>query len=338
MRRFLVALGCVGCLLGGLGCPPGPPVQVESPAPPLRSLNEIVSAVEDNAARLDRALWSQSVSVTARFKDDHGKEHVYNLDSNFLFQRPQRLRMDLRPGLGDQVMQIGSNDDDFWIWIEPELRTMRWGRHRHVGKPCAGTVEVRPDQLAASLGLSGLPGPERGLLGPVRKFGRQYDILQYLRETTDEVAEDDAFDGQDLATEAFARRLLDLEPGLDDVSCSPLPGRSYILDREYWIDRFPPHQIRVTLFRDGVGRISMSAFLDDYRPAWEGGPQVPHAISIIWPKDDGKFTMSIAQLKGMPAAKVGPKAFARPRPEDLPPKIETIIQVDETCDEAEAER
>ena len=118
-------------------------MQPDPPRAP-RTNAEIVRTIEINNRLLDRALWSNSVTVKARFEDSDGKEHPYNLEGSFLFDRPLRLLIDLRPGLGNKVMQIGSNDDDYWFWIEPEVGVMRWGRHRHVGKPGVDRAGIRP--------------------------------------------------------------------------------------------------------------------------------------------------------------------------------------------------
>ncbi len=78
--------------------------------------------------------------------------------------------------------------------------------------------------------------------------------------------------------------------------------------------------------------MTTSAFLDDYRPVWEDGPLVPHAVSIIWHQDDGKFTMSISRMQGLPAEKVSPRAFLRPTADELPAGITDAVQVDADCD------
>ncbi len=283
----------VPVLIGATGCPPGPPVRPSLPPQPPRELGDIVSAVDLNAALFDRPLWSQSATVSASITDDKGKEHAYNLEGNLLFQKPLSLRLDLRPGLGDQVMQIGSNSEEYWIWIEPELKTMKWGRQRYAGRPCSEHLTVRPDQLAAALGLLGLPRPESGLIGPARKYGKTHDILCYLR---------------------------------------PQEGGGLVFEREYWVERTPPHMVRVVLYRDALGRIAMSSVLDDYRPVWEGGPLVAHTISINWPADQGWLKLSLGHPKGIAPDRVGARAFLRPEPADLPKGIEQVIQVDADCD------
>jgi hypothetical protein len=300
IHQAIVAGGVAAALSGMFGCPPqdGGVIQ-EGPPPPARELEEIVESIESNAALLDRALWSNSVEVTARLKDDKGREHVYNLDGNFLFDPPRNLRMDLRPGVGDQVMQIGSNEETYWLWIEPEMGTMWWAKYEHVGRDCGEAMSVRPDQLVAALGVGGLPKIGEGLIGPALRSGKTHDMLLYLREK---------------------------------------PAGGYALNREYWVERRPPHMVKVVLFRDVLGRISMSAYLDGYRPAWDGGPLEAHEISIIWPREGGKLTMSIGRLKGMEVGKVSPRAFLRPTGGDLPSGVEQVIQVDEDCDQTEEDQ
>lgn len=293
-RGLLLGRGLVVlCLIGATGCVSGPRLQSSGTPPPLRELDEIVEVIRENAALLDRPIWSQGVTVTARIKDDKDKEHTYNLEGSLLFQKPLSLRLDLRPGVGDQVMQIGSNSDDYWIWIEPELKAMKWGRHRHAGRPCSEHMTVRPDQFGAALGLLGLPDPEAGLIGPVRRYGKTHDILCYLR---------------------------------------PSDGGGYVFEREYWIDRTPPYLVRVVLYRDTFGRIAMSSLLDDYRPVWEGGPLVAHTVSINWPRDEGWLNLSLGPAKGITPDRVGGKAFARPLQADLPKGIEQVIQTDVDCE------
>ncbi|MFQ5430855.1 MAG: hypothetical protein ACE5E1_11150, partial [Phycisphaerae bacterium] len=250
--RLRAACGWIGglCLLGSLGCPP--PVPPSPPPGPPRELADIVATIEANAARLDRPLWCSPIRAKARFTDEDGRQHAYNLDGSLLFRRPRDLRVDLRPGLGEQAMQIGSNDAAYWVWIEPELSRMWWGRYAHLGKPCVARMIVRPDELVAAIGLGGLPKPADGWFGPARKFGRDHDILYYLRR---------------------------------------LPSGEYLLAREYWVSRAAPFLIVGVKSRDRFGRVSMSALLDRYEPAWDGGPMIPHAINILWPQDEGAFTL-----------------------------------------------
>jgi hypothetical protein len=274
------------------GCqPPNGGISQEPPPAEPRTLDEILGAIDGNSARWKDPLWSSSLTATARFIDSEGDEKILNLEGTMLFDRPRRLRMDLRPGLGEQVMGAGSNDESYWIWIEPEMHLMKWGRHEHAGKPCADSMSIRPDQLACALGVGGLPQESDGLYGPVRQFGKRFDKLTY-----------------------HATR-----PAIDH--------------REYWIDRHPPHLVRVVVFRDGFGRIATSAYLDDYRRVGEEGPYVAHAVSIRWPLDQGSLTIQAARMAMIDRGQLSANAFTMPNRESLPPGVERIERVDADCDD-----
>jgi hypothetical protein len=279
---------CFLMVLSGCIQPKQPPM----PEPPPRATGEIISAIAENADRLDRPLWSSSLSATARFRDEQGRTRVLNLDGTLLFAKPRSLRIDLRPTIGEPVMGIGSNEEGYWVWVEPELGEMRWGLHRNAGKPCAAQAVLRADQLVSAMGLCGLPASGGELLGPARRYGRQYDILSYFRHGP----------------------------------------QGLLIDSEYSVDRHPPHLVRLLVLRDALGQVSMSAFLDDFRAAWEGGPLVPHALSVEWPKEGTSFTARMDRLVGIDPSKVKAGAFDRPGREQLPSGVREIVRIDADCD------
>lgn len=275
------------------GCPPREPAKFgESPPKPLRTTDEIVGVIMANAARLDQALWSSSVSATGHYKDSKGGNHSFNVEGSLAFRRPRDFRMDLRPGLGDQAMQIGSNEGTYWVWIEPEMHAMYWGHHRNAGLPCCEKMPVRPDQLVSALAVGGLPDESEGLYGPIRDSRQKYDVLTYHR------------------------------------------GEPFHDHRRYYIDREPPYLVRLVVFRDELGRDVMSAYLDDYKSDWDGGPSLPHEVSILWAKDGAGFTMSVAAFAMRRNDEVSPRAFVMPDREKLPGGVQRIIQVDADCETA----
>jgi hypothetical protein len=283
------------CLwIAGCWSPKTEPPRSQPPRsqPPPRTLDEIIALVNANADRIDRPLYDSTVHVVARFVDEEGRQHHFNFDGILLISKPQDLYLELKHPLGEPVIRVGSNDDDYWVWIRPELSTFWWGRHRHVGKPCADPVPLRPDQIVPALGLHQLPFGSADLIGPARLYGEEFDRLLYLRP-----------DGA---------------------------GR-YEIDREYWVERNSPYMIRLIMFRDTMGRRAMNAHLDDYRPAWDDGPLVPHRVSIFWPTDDGRLLLSMDRLR-VPE-KISPQSFVRPT--EAPAGIEKTVQVDRSCDEVE---
>ncbi|QDV91541.1 hypothetical protein RAS2_26440 [Phycisphaerae bacterium RAS2] len=298
IRRGIATAAILLIAVGTAGCPPrhGPGVSGTTAEPIARETGEIERVIRANGAKLNGALWSPSISVYAEFPDERAARRSYNLEGTLLFRAPRDLRIDLRPTLGDPVMGIGSNAEDYWLWIEPELHRMRWGRHVHAGMPCAGELPVRPDQLAAVL-RPGLPD-DRKLLGPIRTWGPNYDKLQYIRR------------------------------GLGD---GPV-GEPWLVDREYWVERVEPYMVRQVVFRDAMGRIAVSARLDDYRAAWEGGPLLPHQVNVLWPRENAHFTLHADGWRPMAGEKVHARAFARPTNETLPAGVTSIEQIDALCE------
>jgi len=268
--------------------PPPPP---ERP----RSNEDIVFTLEANTAKLDQALWSNSVQVVARIVDENKKDHAYNLEGSLLYSQPRNLLIKLRPGVGGEVMQIGSNRDEFWAWVEPEINRMWWGRYEHANKPCAQRVLVRPDELVAALGI-GLPKTEgTDLIGPIRRSGKKFDILQYVRLT---------------------------DEGL------PEPVQ------EYWISRKAPYLVELVAFFDQFGRKAMTASLTDYQPAYEDGPLLAHKVSVFWPIEGSKLSLAVRRYRAIDSTKLKDSAFARPTDSPpLPASVaQNILRIDADCD------
>ncbi len=264
-----------------------------------RSNEDIVATLKENTAKLDQALWSNSVQVVARIVDEDKKEHAYNLEGSLLYSQPRNLLIKLRPGVGGEVMQIGSNRDEFWAWVEPEINRMWWGRYEHANKPCAQRVLVRPDELVAALGI-GLPKTEgTDLIGPIRRSGKNFDILQYVRLTADGLPE-------------------------------PV--------QEYWISRKAPYLVELVAFFDQYGRKAMTASLTDYQPAYEDGPLLAHKVSVFWPIEGSKLSLAVRRYRGIDSTKLKDSAFARPiESPPLPSSVaQNIFRIDADCDSLDA--
>lgn len=172
---------------------------------------------------------------------------------------------------------------------------MWWGRYEHANKPCAQRVLVRPDELVAALGI-GLPKTEgTDLIGPIRRSGKKFDILQYVRLTSDGLPE-------------------------------PV--------QEYWISRKAPYLVELVAFFDQYGRKAMTASLTDYQPAYEDGPLLAHKVSVFWPIEGSKLSLAVRRYRGIDSTKLKESAFARPiESPPLPSSVsQNIFRIDADCD------
>jgi hypothetical protein len=144
MRRCSLLLA--GALLLVAGCACHPPQDVAT----------ALARVNDNLARVNRPLQYKGW-VSFKFRDAEGKSHRYlSDDTSVLFARPRCLRFDIRHSLAGNVAQFGSNDEAYWLWIEPEVRKLWWGRWDTGGGANAGHLAISPRMLLDALMLQPL--------------------------------------------------------------------------------------------------------------------------------------------------------------------------------------
>ena len=71
---------------------------------------------------------------------------------------PRRLRFDIKHTLAGSVARVGSNNERYWLWIEPEVSTMWWGEWRYVDQGRGGgSLPLRPNQVLDALMMRPLP-------------------------------------------------------------------------------------------------------------------------------------------------------------------------------------
>lgn len=66
-----------------------------------------------------------------------------------------------------------------------------------------------------------------------------------------------------------------------------------IIEKEYWLDRYPPYLIRRIIHRDAEGRVVFESQLDRYKSIRQGGPILPHVIRFSWPEGDSWLTFTV---------------------------------------------
>jgi|GEM_PF-1001607 len=226
--------------------------------PPPRDLTpvtrrEALLRVNDNLARLDRPVQYAAV-VSFRFVDSEGRTRSFvGHDARLLFAPPQSLLFDVR-SLAGTVAQFGSNDERYWVWIEPEVNKLWWGRWDQSREQALEKLPVPPNELMDALLLRPLPETlEGGLLPVLRK------------------ADDDC-------------RLLFVRLGIDRQPSGM---------REIQLDPRPPHQPLEIVDWLPDGQVAMHAILRDYQRIGADGPYTPRRYIVTWPRQRAEMRLDV---------------------------------------------
>lgn len=249
------------------GCPPRGP-RVAPPAPPPLPIGEAMAAVNDNFAGINQTLSGGAMHVAAVVHDEDGKVEGHpDLAGTLRFHPPHDLYLDLKHALAGTIMHVGSNDQVFWVWVKLGRDTLWYGRWADLDPRETNDMLLSPDMILAGMGLAPLPRPGAGLRGPLPQIDEgQYYRLLYVADT----------------------------------------GGVVWVQREYWLDRFPPYLPRVVVFRLPDGKIRMKSMLNGYERVKNSGVYVAREIHMEWPEHGDTFTMRL----GTPDFKdVPPGAF-----------------------------
>lgn len=170
-------LGLVGVALLAAGCPPKP--ADGPPPPPPRDVDEIIATVNAQRIAAEGPLYAPYITVSLSLRDEKGRRHDLDLRGSMVVQQPRSLWMRLDHALEERQVELGSNDEEYWLAIRRDYATLWWGRHEHVGKAEVEPLPIDPARIADTLGLRVLPA--RGALGPFRRCFQRFDELTYGR-------------------------------------------------------------------------------------------------------------------------------------------------------------
>src|SRR5688572_13964548 len=142
IMRYSVSIAAVAWSLL-VGCCPKPPPPRQPYEGPTEPMSSVVNAINANNQRLP-TIWARH-DFRAKVVDDRRKTHIVNGDGAILYRQPQGLKLvGNHVGVGT-VFEIGSTEQHYWLKMVPEVDTMWWGHYRHLGKPCAQPIPIRPD-------------------------------------------------------------------------------------------------------------------------------------------------------------------------------------------------
>ena len=285
-------LACPALLIALAGCCTHDGSTLERVPPAKLTLAEVVSLVNANNVPISFGLKGKSAGVSVKWTEDEGDRHL-QADATVLVLKPSHMFITLDHGFGTTVMEIGCNEQRYWLWIKQEKDTLWWGKNEHLSKPCSDEMPFRPDQLFEALGVSDLPIDTTGPAGPMPRVSPTRNQLLFVT-----VAED---------------------------------GQSYI-EKEYWVDRWPPYFIRKVIHRDHEGRVMMHTSLDKYRPVRGDfptgeAPQMAHKIHVEWPIRKATMDLEISHWSRNDRIDVNAIAFEFPGDD-----FDEVVQVDTECE------
>lgn len=211
--------------------------------------------------------------VDGRATTPEGRNFSYHLDGILFYLAPTYVRFDLKH-FGDRQFLLGCNAESYWVY-DKESGRYQCARHGEPGE-LAEAIPIPPRQIVDALGLSMIPvGGRRGDgVGCAQRIVDEYQQILFV-----------------------------------DYDA----GGKLLLQKEFWLDRYPPRLVRRVLFRDREGGVEMESLLDDYRPVVEGGPQLPYSMTAVWPKQDAEMRFRVSNWRVV--EEIGPDGvqFARPR-------------------------
>lgn len=153
----------VRCLLGGTllltalastGCPPPREHRFERPT----EARDAVANMEEHLGAPDVAIQSRAL-VTFKFRDRDGRSRSFiGQPATVIFESPRCLYFDIKNALAGSVARIGSNDQQYWIYIDlPEQRQLWYGTWDALLAGAARRMIVAPNDLLDSMLVGGVP-------------------------------------------------------------------------------------------------------------------------------------------------------------------------------------
>ena len=217
-------------------------------------------------------------SVDGFFTDEGGRKRRFHVDGVLFFLSPSFLRFDLKK-FGDRQVLFGSNDVAYWVFLK-DGESWYCGDHDAPGR-LPPNVPVKPAQLVDALGLNPVPirAGDARLHSPIQRVTESHQQVLFLEYNE--------------------------------------TGR-LIVEKEYWLDRYPPRLVRRVVFRDGDGVVEMDSRLDDYGPLKTGGPLLPRVMTADWPQARAQIRFRIDKWKRFEQIKQDSIQFKIPRACDLP--------------------
>ncbi len=237
--------------------------------PALLPIRQAAAVVDENVAGITQTLAGGGIDVQAVFHDQ-GTVRRSSFLGALRFLPPRYSYLELNLVAEPAAIVLGSNEQTFWVAVKLGRNELWWGRWEDLEPDRTYRMPLSPDMFLAAMGLAPLPGPREGLMGPVPQTDDgQYYKLLYMVSS----------------------------------------GGALWIQREYWLDRFPPYLPRVVVFRLPDGRVHMRSTLDRYERVGGSGAYVARQIQVYWPDSDDSLSMRIGRLSFKPDIKANSRAY-----------------------------
>jgi len=220
--------------------------------PPQPTLEQVIAAVHDNTRRVRSVMASQAVLAVPG---------VPRLSARVACEPPRRFRLQAQTSVTGPELDIGSNDDLFWLWLrQHDPKIVAFCRHEQYAQSAARRLlPIRADWMPELLGLVNFR-PEDAHEGPFPLPDGRIEIRSRIAAPDGELFKSTILDGttglvaeQHLFTPA-GERLASVRTGrhrVDPPSGAALPHLVEI--------SWPASQIDFTLELAGVTTNSASA-------------------------------------------------------------------------------
>jgi hypothetical protein len=166
IARIAGGLLCVLCLTVS-GCRTKGAVAPATNARALPTVDEVLAAQNERAARLDR-IWARAV-VQLEYQDEGGKRHSAQGEGHLQVVQPDHLALSVGK-LGETLYWLGADGERHWVFELGDVDRAMVGRHENVGSPCMQSIgaPVHPLDLLELLGV-------RPIVGEMTVVGRAED-------------------------------------------------------------------------------------------------------------------------------------------------------------------
>jgi len=221
------------------------------------SQRQAIGIVNANAASLTSTIRATG-AVSGHFTTPEGRRRRFDLDGVLFLRQPDCLRFDLKSLTGTEIL-LGANAEYFWHYNRRDGDSYYCRPRNMLSELSVEEVPIPPERLIEALGLTPI-SPDVGADAGCSVLQRVVDEYQQM---------------------LFI---------LHD-------GDTLVLEKEYWLDRYPPRLIRRIVFRDADGVVEMESLLGDYAELYPGGPMVPGSLDARWPEADSRLRFRAGRWK-----------------------------------------